>query len=159
MFQCRPNRHFEETLIHQAAPGRAGSRVRAARFSLIICGFLSPLSLSDFPSCAPTSVALQTRGLTTAYRLLFHRHAISALIFPASLQRLPSRTRGNSSSRSLSQANTLPSMQMPRIRSLSQIQRQPHESLLTLHRIRGGSFYASASIQIWKKEPDYRGNP
>jgi hypothetical protein len=62
MFQCRPNRHFEETLIHQAAPGRAGPSVRPARFSLIICGFLSPLSLSGFPSCAPTSVALQTRG-------------------------------------------------------------------------------------------------
>jgi hypothetical protein len=62
MFQCRPNRHFEETLIHQAAPGRAGSSVRPARFSLIICGFLSPLSLSGFPSCASTSVALQTRG-------------------------------------------------------------------------------------------------
>src|SRR6267143_1030692 len=60
MFQCRPNRHFEETFIRQAAPGRASSGVRPARFSLIICGFLSLLSLSDFPSCAPTSVALQS---------------------------------------------------------------------------------------------------
>ena len=61
MFQCGPNRRFEETLIHQAAPGRVGSSVRPARFSLIIWGFLALLSLSDFPCCTPTSVALQTR--------------------------------------------------------------------------------------------------
>ena len=60
MFQCRPNRHFEETLIDQAAPGRVGSDVRSAHFSLIICGFLSLLSVSDFPGCSPTSVALQS---------------------------------------------------------------------------------------------------
>jgi len=33
---------------------------RFARFRLIIYGFLPLLSLSDFPGCAPTSVALQS---------------------------------------------------------------------------------------------------
>ena len=45
-----------------SSSGKSRLEGTSARFSLIICGFLSPLSLSDFPSCAPTSVALQTRG-------------------------------------------------------------------------------------------------
>src|SRR6266436_2830836 len=59
-FQCRPNHPMKETRTHPVTHQRPGSRVQSARFSLIICGFFSLLALSDWPGCAPTSVALQS---------------------------------------------------------------------------------------------------
>ena len=44
---------------------------RSARFSLSICGFLSPPPLSDFPSCAPATPVSQTRGSHRRWPPLF----------------------------------------------------------------------------------------
>jgi hypothetical protein len=94
---------------------------RSARFSLSIGGFLSPPPLSDFPSCAPATPVSQTRGSHRRWPPLFPSTCNFQFDFSARVPAVAIPNARNFREWAPQQVNTLPSMKLRRIWSLSQI--------------------------------------